>query len=575
MDTFRRLLSWMKTYKKQLQLTLFLIICTSAFRIVAPYITKQVIDQVLPNEDWGLLIKLSCIFLAVTLSKAATMYTQGMLIERVSQNVVYDLRTNIFKRLQHLPYYFYDHHHIGEIMSRLTGDIEGVRVFIVLAFVGIIEQALTLVFAMIALGFMSPVLLLCMLLICPIVGLVAWKFHHVIRPAHVQVREQNAVLNTTTQENIAGVRVVKAFAREDYEVDQFDKENNSVLQSNLLVTKIWSKYYPLLDCISAMALPVLVTIGTALIFKGSLTLGTLVGATGYIWMIIDPMRQVANHVNVVTNGIVSSEKLIYYLDVGSSIKNPAEPITPMVKDGRVDFNHIDFKYHKEVVFDDVDLHVKSGETLAIMGATGSGKTSLIQLIGRYYDVQKGTVEVNGVEVKKQNLQQLRRGIGIVMQETFLYSETIADNIRYGNPDATFEQVERAAKIANAHEFIMAMANGYDTIVGERGLGLSGGQKQRIAIARAVLIDPEILILDDATSAIDMETEAEIQQALQGVMKNRTTFIIAHRISAVRKADTIVVLDEGKIAEQGNHEALMATKGLYYQMFMDQTKDFAS
>ena len=290
-------------------------------------------------------------------------------------------------------------------------------------------------------------------------------------------------------------------------------------------------------------------------------------------MIIDPMRQIASHVNVVTNGIVSSEKLIYYLDIGSAIKNPLEPQVPQEENGRVDYQQIDFKYAKEAVFINVDLPVQSGQTIGIMGATGSGKTSLIQLIGRFYDVQKGSVEVNGVDVKRQNLQALRKNIGMVMQETFLYSETIADNIRYGNPEAPFEQVEKAAKIAQAHDFIMAMPQQYDTIVGERGLGLSGGQKQRLALARAILIDPKILILDDATSAIDMETEAEIQGALQEVMKDRTTFIIAHRISAVRKADVIIVLDQGQIAEQGTHEALLAQKGLYYQMFMDQTKDF--
>ncbi len=575
MDTFRRLLGWMKKYRKSLITALILIVIGSSLRIVIPYITKEVVDSVLPNQNWQLLIKLSAILLVVTITRGITQYTRGMLLEKVSQNIVYDLRTNIFQKLQYLPYSFYDQHHIGEIMSRLTGDIEGVRVFTVVVFAGIFEQSITLIVAAISLGVMSPVLLLSLLIICPIIAVIAGKLHKVIRPAHVQVREQNAVLNTKTQENIAGVRVVKAFAREDHEVETFDIENNKVLESNLLVTKIWSKYYPILDCISGLALPILVTIGTILIFQGKLSLGALVGATGYIWMIIDPMRQVANHVNVITNGIVSSEKLIYYLDIGSSIRNPVEPIAPLEENGSVTFEKIGFRYQHTMVFDDVSLQVNPGETIAVMGATGTGKTSLIQLLGRYYDVRKGTVKVNGVDVKKQNLQSLRKNIGTVMQETFLYSESIEENIRYGNPEASFEQVEQAAKIAHAHEFITDMPQGYNTIIGERGLGLSGGQKQRIAIARAILIDPKILILDDATSAIDMETEEEIQKALQGVMKDRTTFIIAHRISSVRKADKIIVLDEGKIAEEGTHDTLIALKGLYYQMFTDQTKDFFS
>ncbi|NLB90965.1 MAG: ABC transporter ATP-binding protein [Clostridiales bacterium] len=575
MDTFKRILSWMKPYKKRLNICWFLIVVTSALRIISPYITKVVVDNVLPNQDWNLLVKICLLLLFVTLTKAVTIYLQGIIIEDISQSVVYDLRTNTFKKLQYLPYSFYDHHHIGEIMSRLTGDIEGVRAFIIITFYHILEQFLILVFAFTALGIMSPPLLLCMIIICPLVAVAAWKFHRIIRPAHVQVREQNAVLNTRTQENIAGVRVVKAFAREDYEVERFDKDNNSVLESNLLVTKIWSKYYPIMDCIAGMALPVILIVGVVLIFQGNLTIGALIGATSYIWMIIDPMRQVASHVNVVTNGIVSSEKIIYYLDIGSAIKNPLIPSTPIKNNGQVDFKNVHFRYEKEPVFTDVSLQVKGGETIAVMGATGSGKTSLVNLLGRFYDVQKGSIEVNGVNVKEQNLQQLRKNIGIVMQETFLYSETIADNIRYGNMDASLEQVVAAAKIAQAHDFITQMVHGYDTIVGERGLGLSGGQKQRIALARAILINPQILILDDATSAIDMETEAEIQNGLQEVMKDRTTFIIAHRISAVRKADKIIVLQRGEIAEEGNHEDLLEKKGLYYQMFMDQTKDFTS
>ena len=309
--------------------------------------------------------------------------------------------------------------------------------------------------------------------------------------------------------------------------------------------------------------------------RGDLHIGTLIGATGFVWMIIGPMRQLASFVNVTTNGIVSSEKLIYYMDLGSTIRNPQAPKEPEKWEGRVDFDHVTFKYGDKAVLHDIDLHVAKGQTIAVMGATGSSKSTLVTLLGRYYDIACGSVKVDGVDVREHDLQHLRSHIGVVMQETFLYSETIADNIRYGRPDATIDQVKAAARAAQAEEFILQMPQGYDTVVGERGLGLSGGQKQRVALARAILCNPSILILDDATSAVDMETEAEIQKALGSVLQGRTTFIIAHRISSVRKADQIIVLNEGRIEGRGTHRELLAQDGLYASMYRDQTRDFVT
>ncbi len=575
MDTFRRILKWLRPYRRKLILCIVLLTLLTALRMVVPYITEAVVNRVLPQRDMGLLLQLCAALIFMTVIRGLCMYKRGMLIEEVSQSVVYDLRTGLYGHMQELSYGFYDNHHIGEIMSRMTGDIEGVRVFIVTAVVGVVENLLMFILSLAGMSIMSWKLTLFMVCFCPVVAFVAWRLHRRIRPAHMAVREQNAVLNTRTQENIAGVRVVKAFAREEHEKQAFSVDNQKVLQNNLQVTRIWSTFFPLMDMIASFAIPVLILGGSALVMRGDLQIGTLVGATGFVWMIIAPMRQVANFVNVTANGMVSSEKLIYYMDLGSMIRNPEKPREIEKWEGRVDFDHVTFKYGDKAVLHDIDLHVEPGQTVAVMGATGAGKSTLITLLGRYYDAASGSVKVDGIDVREQNLQDLRNHIGVVMQETFLYSETIADNIRYGRPEATMGQVQAAARAAQAEEFILQMPQGYDTVVGERGLGLSGGQKQRVALARAILFDPSILILDDATSAVDMETEAEIQKALGSVMKGRTTFIIAHRISSVRRADQIVVLKDGRIIERGTHRELLELNGLYASMYRDQTRDFVT
>jgi len=575
MDTFRRVLGWLRPYRKKLAICIVLLSAMTAFRMIVPYITQAVVNDVLPNRNMTLLLQLCALLIVMTALRSLMMYKRGMLIEEVSQSVVYDLRTGLYGHMQELSYAFYDTHHIGEIMSRMTGDIEGVRVLVVNGVVGMLESLLMFVLSLIGMSLMSWRLTLLMLCFCPAVALVATKLHGKIRPAHMAVREQNAVLNTRTQENISGVRVVKAFAREEYEKQAFATENNKVLGFNLVVTRLWSTFFPLMDTIAGLATPVLILAGAVLMHRGEIDIGTLVGATGFVWMLIAPMRQVASFVNLITNGLVSSEKLIYYLDLGSKVRNPENPEKPARREGRVDISHVTFKYGDKEILSDIDLHVEPGQVIAVMGATGSGKTTLVTMLGRYYDVAEGSVSVDGVDIRRQNLHDLRDSIGVVMQETFLFSETIANNIRFGRPDAPQDAVEAAARAAQAEEFILQTPQGYDTVVGERGMGLSGGQKQRVALARAILYNPSILVLDDATSAVDMETEAEIQQALGRVMKGRTTFIIAHRISSVRKADQIIVLDHGRIAERGSHRELLRQNGLYASIYRDQTRDFVT
>ena len=573
MDVLKRILQWVSPYRKIVYEGFVLMVLAIAARMVMPYISAVLVNDVLPNHDMNLLLKLCALIIAITAVRAVMLYRRGMIFERVSQSVVYDLRTKLYAHMQELSYAFYDMHHIGEIMSRMSGDIDGVRVLVMTACVGMTESLLLFLFSLVSMALMNWQLMLVMLIFCPLIAFVAVKFRAIIRPVHTTIREQNAVLNTKTQENIAGVRVVKAFAQEENEIHSFYEENQLILNLHLKATRIWSNYFPLLDMVASLATPMLLLVGGYMVLRGSLSLGMLVGATGYVWMIVMPLRQVANFVNQTTNGIVSAEKLIYYSDLGSRVRNPQTPVEPEERRGQVDFDTVRFSYDREAVLNGIDLHVTPGQTVAVMGATGTGKTTLVTLLGRYYDVTGGCLRVDGVDVREQNLHALRRSIGQVMQETFLYSETIAANIAFGRPEATMEEIIAAAKVAQADEFIRQMPLGYDTVVGERGLGLSGGQKQRVALARAVLFNPKILVLDDATSAVDMETEADIQEGLKAVMAGRTTFIIAHRISSVRQADQIVILHEGRIAERGTHGELLAVKGLYYEMFMDQTRDF--
>ena len=573
MDIVKRLYGMLKPYWRKILVALALQTLVIITRLVAPYLTKSVVNDVITAGVLDLLLPLTSALLALAVVRAVCTYIRSVMFERIGQNVAFDLRTGLYAHLEEMPYEFYDKHRIGVIMSRMTGDLEGVRNLIASGIITAYDNLLNFVLGIICLSSMSWQLALIMAVFCPLLAVTAFKFNKRIRPAFTDIREQNAVLNTRTQENLAGVRVVKAFARENHESEAFSVDNLKVRDLNIRATIIWSVFVPLMNLMGDLCTPVMVLAGGALMLNGRMDLGTLVGATGFIWLITNPMRMLSNIINMVAQAITSAEKLLYYVDLGASIREPQNAQSPARFEGKVEFDHVTFSYGGEVVLDDVSFVAQSGQTIAVMGATGAGKSSLVNLLGRYYDIQGGSVKVDGIDVREQKLKPLRRELGYVMQETFLFSDTIADNIRFGRPDADMDRVRRAARVAQAEEFIEHMPEKYETIVGERGLGLSGGQKQRVAIARAVLTDPKILIMDDSTSAVDMETEYEIQQQLKDVLKGRTTFIIAHRISSVKNADQILVLKDGKIAERGTHAQLLDQRGIYFGMVQDQYRDF--
>ncbi|HZJ82467.1 MAG TPA: ABC transporter ATP-binding protein, partial [Clostridia bacterium] len=533
----------------------------------------SMIDDVIRGGNRDLLPILLTAILLVALVKGVSIYFRGYFFEKVSQSSLYDLRNELFTHLQEQSFTYFDNNRIGELMSRMTGDLEGIRAFIAGGIPILLENAIYFIGTSIVLLSMNWKLALASLAVSPFVAWLALRFDSRIRPAFSQIREQQAALNTATQENITGVRVVKAFAREDYEIEKFEKENKLNLEKNVNSSLIWAKYFPIMDFASGMSAIIVLWYGGRMVAGGIITLGTLVAFNNYLWMLINPMRMLGWVINVMEQAVSSGQRVFDVLDTGSIIEDKEDPYDPEDMQGHVVFENVSFRYQDEQALYDIDLDVPAGWTVAIMGTTGAGKTSIINVLNRFYDVSKGRVLVDGVDVKDWKLNALRKNIGLVMQEVFLFSATIEENIMYGDPDVTKEEVIRAAEIADAHEFIMEMPQGYDTIVGERGTGLSGGQKQRIAIARAVIKKPKILIMDDSTSAVDMETEFEIQEALEEIMEGRTTFIVAHRISSVKDADEIILMDKGRIIERGTHNELLRQQGEYYEIYRQQYKDF--
>ncbi|MGI6199970.1 MAG: ABC transporter ATP-binding protein [Christensenellales bacterium] len=573
MEILKRILALVKPYRKQTIVGIVLLFAAIGTRLVVPYLTRSIVDDVIEGGQMQLLTGLLIGIAALTVCRAVCTYIRAYLFEDMSQGVMHDMRRDLFRHLNEMSFRFYDQHRIGEIMSRMTGDIDGVRNLLAGGSIQLIENATYFIGSIVLLFTLNVPLTLLLLIVAPFLAWIGIKFRRTIHMAFRDIREQNAVLNTRAQENISGVRVVKAFAREEYEKEYFQRENFKQRDLQVRSALIWGKFFPMMDVLSGLTPAILLLGGGIMVIQGHMSLGTLVAMTGYIWMITGPMRMLGQMINNVVQAIASAEKIFYYVDLGTDIKDAPGAVEVTDFKGHVRFDHVSFRYGDEQVLRDINLDIPAGSTVAIMGATGTGKSSLVNLLGRYYECNEGVVSIDGVDVKDYKLKQLRRQVGCVMQETFLFSETVFENIAFGDPDVSMEQVVAAARAAEAAEFIDTLPEGYDTIVGERGTGLSGGQRQRVAIARALLYNPGILVLDDATSSVDMETEYEIQKHLETIMKNRTTFIIAHRISSVKDADMIVVLQDHGIAEQGTHQQLLEKRGLYYQMYQDQYRDF--
>jgi ATP-binding cassette subfamily B protein len=437
----------------------------------------------------------------------------------------------------------------------------------------IVSNLSIFIFAIISMSMINLKLTLFMISITPIIAFFTLKMTKVVGPTFFAIRESFSRLNSVVQENISGNRVVKAFAREDYEIEKFRKANHNYRENNLKAAGIWEKYLPVLDSLAGTLSVIMILAGGILVINKSMTLGDLVVFNGYIWALNNPMRMSGWLVNDVERFFASTIKIRELLNAEPKIKNDFEIQDVRPIKGNVEFRNVSFNYGKEEILKNVSFKVKRGETIGILGPTGSGKSTLINLMCRFYDSTSGSIYIDGVDITEYDVKTLRSNIAVAMQDIFLFSDTIEGNIAYGNPSASLEQVEKVARVAEAHDFIVDMADGYDTIIGERGVGLSGGQKQRIALARALLKNPSILMLDDTTSSVDMETEFKIQSEVNSIYKNQTNFIVAHRISSVKDANLILVLDDGKIVERGTHDELIQQGGYYYSVYQTQLGDF--
>lgn len=573
MGYIRWFLSFLKKYRVRMIVGLILVFITSLLVLINPQISGMIVDEVIEGQHYEKLGILLLIMIGVTLVRSLLRFAFLMCFESSSQGLVYDMREEAYRKLMKEDFNFFNKNRTGDLMSRQTGDMDAVRHMVSHVIYFSFENILVFLMALVMIFSVNVKMALCMLIVLPFTLAVTLSQRRHIKPAFDRVRDCFSSLNAFAQETIAGNRVVKAFAKEDYELEKFDRENDGYRDAQLNAALIWMKYIPMFEILSQCLTIILMIMGGFMVIDGEMTIGNMVTVNGYLWMLNSPLRQAGWIINDLQRFLTAIEKIYKVYTTEPDIKQPEHVVEKRKLKGSVTFDHVNYYTNDDTVLKDISFHVEPGQTVGIIGATGSGKSSLVNLICRFYDVNQGRVLVDDIDVRNLNLQTLRGNIGIAMQDVFLFSDTIEGNIAYGNPDCTFEQVQAAAKIANADEFIREMPEGYDTIIGERGVGLSGGQKQRISLARAILKDPSIIILDDTTSAIDMETESMIQNELKKISDERTVFIIAHRISSIIHADQILVLDNGRLVERGTHEQLLAKKGYYSTVFHHQYGEF--
>lgn len=573
MDTFKRLKQYYWPYKKYFFTSLFFLLFVTAITVVYPMVLQLTIDEVVLKDKYSLIPYISVVFLILMLVKGISTYFHQYLGDLFGITVVYDLRDSLYKKLQALSFKYYDNAKTGDLMSRLTADVEGFRFFLSVGFSELIRIVLLILFSLSVMFYYSVPLAIVTMAAMPFLTFVVLRFDKRVHPAFRSIRKSLGRLNTRVQENISGMHTVKSLSREGFEIERFSSSNNNYREDYLKTASIWSRFFPLMEFIGDFCAVALLAYGGFLVINGQLALGELVAFFSLVWYIMGPLMNLGFVVNQFSQAKASGERLIEILDAEEDVVEMQSAVSEPIK-GHVTFNNVTLTYTKndDHALKNITFDAPPGKTIGLIGATGSGKTSITQLITRFYEPEIGQVLVDGRPVNEYKLKTLRKHIGFVLQESFLFSTSIRENIAYGNPDISDEQIIDAAKRAQAHDFIMEMPHKYDTMLGERGMGLSGGQKQRIAIARAICINPSILILDDATSAVDMETEFKIQKALKEVMDGRTSFIIAHRISSLKHADEIIVLDEGEIVERGTHDFLMTNHGPYQHIFDIQYQD---
>lgn len=562
---------YVKVYKWRINLAVVLVMITSGLSIVFPILGGKLVDLVIDQKKISLLMPILAAMVGITLIRVIMRYSYQILFESIGQHSLYKIREDLYVKLQELDFGFFNQTRVGDIMARMTGDTDAIRHFVSWVIYTILENLLLFLSAVAVMCFIDWRLMLALLVVTPLIAYLTRRMSNQAQPLFYEIRESFSRLNSMVEENISGNRVVKAFAREAFEIEKFNHHNEDFRQRNIDSAEISRIYLPVLDSLASLLGVITLVLGGYFVINNQMSLGDLVTFNGVLWMINMPLRMSGWLINDVQRFVASSFKIRDMLSSETQIPIVSEKSAEHLK-GYVEFDDVSFHFADDPeteILSHITLKAEPGQTIGILGETGSGKSTLVNLIARFYDPTAGVVKIDGIDVKKWHVRELRDHIAVVMQDIFLFSDTIEENIAFGAPGADASEVRKMAQIADANHFIEQMPDGYDTIVGERGVGLSGGQKQRISLARALMKDPAILILDDTTSAVDMETETKIQEELDQITANKTTFIIAHRLSSVKEADEIIIMAHGKIVERGNHESLLSQKGYYYDIYQKQ------
>lgn len=561
-------LKWLWKYmgKKRHLFVLGMILsaATSAMLIINPMLSQKLIDEVITPQNTALLLPLLGAMMAVQIIRLTLRYVMVVFLEINSQQMLDDVRRKLFDVIQNQDHVFFNRIRTGDLMTRMTNDLDLIRHSLAWISYVTVDSVVVFLVTLIYLFTVSWKLTLCLAAVTPFILVITRIFSKIIHPMYVRLRDRLSALNTVAQENIAGNRVVKAFAREEFEKQKFDEKNQEFRDTNLKTTYVGVKFNPVIDLLSQSLTIITLLAGGIFMINGELTAGEMMAFSSLTWALANPLKNLGMLINDIQRFSASSAMIIEIFYAQPTIVEHASAKEPDHRlRGDLDFDHVNLKVGGKTILQDIDLHIAAGQKLGIMGTTGSGKTSLINLLNRFYDVTDGTVSIDGIDVREIPLSTLRRSVSMAMQDVFLFSDTVEGNIAYGAPEMPFEEVRKWAKAADADGFVNRMEEGYDTLIGERGVGLSGGQRQRISLARAIAMKPSVLVLDDTTSAVDMETEKYIQHQLRNLPFPCTKVMIAQKVSSVQDADEIIILDEGKIIERGTHEELLAKRGYYY------------
>lgn len=573
MTLYLRILSYIKPYMHRLIFAMFCTIMAAAGNLYIPWIIKDMIDEVLADKNGTMLNWIAASIIAIFVVRGLFWYGQNYLMSYVGQSVIIDIRAAVFKKLQRLSVSFYDKNKTGTIMSYVTNDVNALQSAMVENTIEMITEGFILIGSVVAMIYLDWRLTLFTVCTFPVVLWFMEFFGKKIRKTGGRIQECTADITSVLQESVASARVIKSFVREDYEVDRFDVENRANFRANMKNAQLMAALTPVVELVAAIGVTMIIWYGGNNVINGTITAGSLVAFLTYAVNISNPIKRLTRVIGNIQKALAAAQRVFMIIDMPEEIAESRDAKQLPEVSGKVEFQNVSFAYDdKGNVITDLSFSVKPGEVIAIVGPSGAGKSTIANLLPRFYDVNKGDIKIDGHSVREVTLDSLREQVGIVPQETMLFNGSVYNNILYGRLDATKEEIEAAAKAANAHDFIMQLTDGYETKLGDRGVNLSGGQRQRIAIARAILKNPRILILDEATSALDTESERVVQEALDRLMVGRTSFVIAHRLSTVKNADKILVLEKGNLVESGTHDELLALDGLYAHLYKIQYRN---